>query len=184
MGKMKEFVVYTDGGCSHNPGPGAWAFLIRYGERLYEDSGFEAETTNNRMELMAVIRALDFLQGLRANYASHAPATGLPSPELENKPSSDPKPAGLPSWFFAPVSIYTDSQYVRNGITKWIEGWKARGWHTADKKPVKNQELWETLDSLVQILHPRFFWVEGHAGNPDNERCDTLVRSLIRSKAP
>ncbi|MEN6399620.1 MAG: ribonuclease H [Rectinema sp.] len=176
---MKEFVVYTDGGCSHNPGPGAWAFLIRYGERLYEDSGFEAETTNNRMELMAVIRALNFLQELRANYVNRNP-----SPGLEKEPSAGERTAGLPSWFFAPVSIYTDSQYVRNGITKWIEGWKARGWHTASKNPVKNQELWETLDSLVQILHPRFFWVEGHAGNPDNERCDMLVRSLIKSKAP
>jgi len=163
---MSEFIVYTDGGCSNNPGPGAWAYVIHFGDRYHEDSGFEPETTNNRMELMAVIQALTFLRELK----------------LKTGAAASGSPAG-PRWLSAPVKIHTDSQYVRNGITTWISSWKLRGWKTADKKPVKNQELWTRLDALVQELRPEFFWVEGHAGNPDNERCDSNVRALIKAQA-
>jgi ribonuclease HI len=152
---MREIIVHSDGGCSGNPGPGAWAYVMRYGERLKEDSGFAPETTNNKMELKAVIEALSFLGGRRR----------------EAKPDS--------VWLSSPIRVLTDSQYVKNGVTLWLAGWKAKGWKTADKKPVKNQELWQELDALVSELKPSFAWVEGHAGVPDNERCDALVRAKI-----
>lgn len=152
---MDEIIIYTDGGCSGNPGPGAWAYVMRYRDRIREDSGFAQETTNNRMELEAVIQALSFIWQRRHEVVANSDRT--------------------PSWFLAPVKIHTDSQYVKNGITTWIEGWKARGWKTSARQPVKNQELWMRLDSLVTEIHPEFLWVEGHAGIPDNERCDALV---------
>jgi ribonuclease HI len=152
---MREIIVHSDGGCSGNPGPGAWAYVMRYGERLKEDSGFAPETTNNKMELQAVIEALSFLDGRRR----------------EARPGSD--------WLSSPIHVFTDSLYVKNGVTLWLVGWKAKGWKTADKKPVKNQELWQELDALVAELRPSFAWVEGHAGEPDNERCDALVRAKI-----
>jgi ribonuclease HI len=152
---MLEIIIHTDGGCSGNPGPGGWAYVMRYGERLREDSGFVAETTNNRMELQAVIEALAFLSSRRreAPYGS--------------------------SWLDSPIQVLTDSQYVKNGVTQWLQGWKARGWKTADKKPVKNKDLWEILDTYAMELLPAFAWVEGHAGEPDNERCDALVQLKI-----
>lgn len=165
---MSEIIVHTDGGCSGNPGPGAWAYVMRYGSRLREASGFEADTTNNRMELQAVIQALGYLSGRRRQVAARL-AT---APQNEAK-----KPKTDPEWLSAPISVFTDSTYVKNGITLWLSGWKARGWKTADKKPVKNQELWEMLDALARELRPSFHWVEGHAGEPDNERCDSLVRA-------
>ena len=149
-----------------NPGPGAWAYVMRYGDRLKEDCGYDPQTTNNRMELKAVIEALSFL-------SSRLSLTTVPSDPNPAKPS--------PSWLSSPIHIYTDSQYVKNGVTTWIKSWKLRGWKTADKKPVKNQELWIELDELVQKTAPSFFWVEGHAGNPDNERCDSLVREMVKS---
>ena len=149
---MLEIIVHTDGGCSGNPGPGAWAYVMRYGERLREDSGFVPATTNNRMELQAVIEALAFLSSRRRD-AHHDSG-----------------------WLDSPIRVLTDSQYVKNGVTLWLRGWKARGWKTADRKPVKNQELWEVLEIYVNELQPSFAWVEGHAGEPDNERCDTLVQ--------
>ncbi len=159
---MPDFIIHTDGGCSGNPGPGGWAYVMRYGDRLREDSGFAPETTNNKMELKAVIEALSYLSMIRR----------------DSRPNA--------AWRSSPIRIHTDSQYVKNGITAWVSAWKARGWKTADKKPVKNQELWVVLDELVQELHPEFYWVEGHAGVPDNERCDALVQEAIsrgRSRA-
>ena len=136
---MKEVVVYTDGACKGNPGPGGWGALLRSGEHTKELFGGERLTTNNRMELMAPIEALASL----------------------NQPCV--------------VTIYTDSQYLRNGISTWIHGWKARGWKTADHKPVKNVDLWQRLDALVQQHRVEWQWVRAHAGDPGNERADALA---------
>ena len=132
-------VIYTDGACKGNPGPGGWGAWLRWGEHEKELCGGEALTTNNRMELTAVIEALASLKR-RAN-----------------------------------VSVYTDSEYVRNGITSWIHGWKTRGWRTADKKPVKNTDLWQKLDALAAQHNVQWHWVRGHAGDPGNERADGLA---------
>lgn len=135
--------LYTDGACSGNPGPGGWGVLLRYGEHQKELNGGEKETTNNRMEMMAVI------EGLKALKRSST------------------------------VVVYTDSKYVLDGVTKWLDGWKAKGWKTADKKPVKNQDLWEKLDSALVEHDVTFKWVKGHAGHPENERADYLARAGI-----
>ena len=132
-------VIYTDGACKGNPGPGGWGAWLRWGGHEKELCGGEALTTNNRMELTAVIEALASLKR-RAN-----------------------------------VAVYTDSEYVRNGITSWIHGWKTRGWRTADKKPVKNTDLWQKLDALAAQHHVQWHWVRGHAGDPGNERADGLA---------
>ncbi len=133
--------LYTDGACSGNPGPGGWAYILRHAasgaER--EASGGEGQTTNNRMELMAVI------EGLTA---------------LKRRSS---------------VDLYSDSQYVLKGLKEWMESWKKRGWKTADKKPVKNQDLWEQLDELKAGHEIRFHWIKGHSEHPENERCDELA---------
>jgi ribonuclease HI len=121
--------IYTDGACRGNPGPGGWAALLIFGDREREISGAETLTTNNRMELTAVIRALEALK---------RPVQGR---------------------------LYTDSQYVRQGVLTWLEQWKARGWKTADKKPVKNQDLWQALDDLVHRHELEWHWVKGHSGN-------------------
>ena len=138
---MKHIDIFTDGACSGNPGPGGWGAILRYGEVEKELSGGEALTTNNRMELMAAISALQALK----------------SP--------------------CEVDLYTDSAYVKDGISKWIFGWKKNGWKTADKKPVKNQDLWEKLDALCGQHDIEWHWVKGHAGNVDNERADELART-------
>ena len=141
---MAETVeIYTDGACSGNPGPGGWGVLMRYGVHEKELCGGEPETTNNRMEMMAVIQGLSALK----------------------KRST--------------VHIYTDSKYVMDGINQWMDGWKARGWKTASKKPVKNQDLWQEIDSRVTAHDVTFFWVKGHAGHPENERADELARAGI-----
>jgi len=132
-------VVYTDGACKGNPGPGGWGVLLRWGDHAKELFGGEAQTTNNRMELTAVIEALAALKQR------------------------------------CEVAIYTDSEYVRNGITTWIHNWKQRGWRTADKKPVKNIELWQRLDALASQHDVRWHWVRGHNGDPGNERADELA---------
>lgn len=135
--------IYTDGACRGNPGPGGWAALLQKGEHEKEISGAEALTTNNRMELTAVIRALESLK--------------------------------------QPVEarVFTDSQYVRRGITEWLSAWKARGWRTADKKPVKNQDLWEQLEAVSARHRIEWRWVPGHAGVPGNERVDRLANEAI-----
>jgi ribonuclease HI len=135
--------VYADGACRGNPGPGGWGVLLREGGRERELHGGEAATTNNRMELTAVIRALEAL----------APG--------------------------ARVRVYTDSQYVQKGISAWIHDWKRRGWHTADRKPVKNVDLWMRLDELARGHHVEWHWVRGHAGHPENERADALANKGI-----
>jgi ribonuclease HI len=135
--------IYADGACRGNPGPGGWGALLMYNGRVRELSGAEAATTNNRMELLAVINALRALKRrVRAR-------------------------------------VYTDSQYVRTGITDWLAGWKARGWRTADRKPVKNRDLWEQLDALVAEHELEWHWVRGHSGVPGNERCDQLANAAI-----
>jgi len=159
----ETIVVYTDGGCRGNPGPGGWAYVMRYESRYREAMGAEPATTNNRMELTAVIEALSFLK----------------SRIEEARLAARQKSALPPSWTQAEIHIFTDSQYVRNGMTAWIERWKKNGWKTSGRKPVLNRDLWEKLDALVSQLSPAFEWVEGHAGNPDNERCDALVQMAI-----
>ena len=135
--------IYTDGACRGNPGPGGWAALLSTAGHEKEISGAEALTTNNRMELTAVIRALEALRrSVRAR-------------------------------------VYTDSEYVRRGISEWLPGWKARGWRTAARKPVKNQDLWERLDELSAAHDIEWRWVPGHAGVPGNERADQLANEAI-----
>jgi ribonuclease HI len=133
-------VIYTDGACSGNPGPGGWGAILTAGEHQREICGGEPHTTNNRMEMMAAIKALQALK----------------------------RPCR--------VELHTDSQYLRQGITEWLPGWKARGWKTADKKPVKNDDLWRELDSARARHEVVWRWVKGHAGHPMNERADALAR--------
>ena len=137
--------IYTDGACSGNPGPGGWGAVLLYGEHRREISGASADTTNNRMELTAAIRALEALK----------------------RPTD--------------VALYTDSTYVKDGITRWLPGWKAKGWRTASKSPVKNRDLWEALDALVKRHDVSWHWVRGHAGNAENERADTLAREALKA---
>jgi len=136
---LKTVVIHTDGACKGNPGPGGWGALLEYDGRRKEIFGGEPQTTNNRMELVAVIRALEALT--RA----------------------------------ADVEIYTDSQYVKNGIESWIHGWKRNGGKTSDRKPVKNADLWRELDLLAARHRIRWHWVRGHDDNPGNERADELA---------
>ncbi len=131
--------IYTDGACKGNPGPGGWGALLQFRDREKELFGGEAQTTNNRMELTAVIKALE---ALKRNCR---------------------------------VEIYTDSQYVHKGISEWLRDWKRRGWRTADKKPVKNLDLWQRLDELALTHDVHWRWVRGHAGHPENERADRLA---------
>jgi ribonuclease HI len=135
--------IFTDGACSGNPGPGGWGAILRYHGHERELSGFEPITTNNRMELMAAIAALEALK----------------------RPSR--------------VRLHTDSRYVRDGISTWIHDWKRRNWRTADKKPVKNVDLWQRLATALEPHQVEFIWVRGHAGHPENERADALARGQI-----
>lgn len=131
--------IYTDGACKGNPGPGGWGALLRWGAHERELYGGERSTTNNRMELTAVIRALEALKRRSR------------------------------------VEVYTDSEYVKNGITEWLPNWKRRGWKTADRKPVKNLDLWQALDALAAKHEVHWHWVRGHAGHAENERADALA---------
>ncbi|MDX1900849.1 MAG: ribonuclease HI [Gammaproteobacteria bacterium] len=140
---MKHVHIFTDGACSGNPGPGGWGYLIRYGDHEKTGSGAEADTTNNRMELIAAIRALNVLR----------------------EPCK--------------VDLYTDSQYLQKGITEWMSGWKKKNWRKADKKPVKNADLWQALDELTTRHHIRWHWVKAHNGHLENERVDQLARDAI-----
>ncbi|HXF66372.1 MAG TPA: ribonuclease HI [Burkholderiales bacterium] len=137
---MKGVVeIYTDGACKGNPGPGGWGAVLKYDGRTRELHGGEAMTTNNRMELTAVIRALEALR----------------------------RPCR--------VRLHTDSRYVQQGISTWIRDWKRRGWRTAERKPVKNEDLWRRLDELAGGHEIEWVWVRGHAGDPGNERADALA---------
>ena len=140
MPPRPQVVIHTDGACSGNPGPGGWGVILESGQHRKELKGGEAQTTNNRMELMAAIVALETLKA----------------------PSE--------------VDLYTDSNYLRGGITSWIKGWKKNGWRTADKKPVKNAELWERLEKAALPHVVRWHWVKGHVGHDSNERADELAR--------
>jgi ribonuclease HI len=140
----KPVVIYTDGGCSGNPGPGGWGAILSFAGKEKELKGGEAHTTNNRMELTAAISALEALK----------------------------RPVA--------VELHTDSQYLRQGITAWIERWKANGWRTADGKPVKNVDLWQRLDAARHKHRIAWKWVKGHAGEPGNERADSLAQSVIQ----
>jgi ribonuclease HI len=139
MGEARV-VIHTDGACSGNPGPGGWGAILAFGDREKEIKGGEPMTTNNRMELMAAISALETLK----------------RPCL--------------------VDLHTDSQYLRNGITTWLAQWKNNGWHTYDRKPVKNIDLWQRLDAALARHRVRWHWVKGHAGHDFNERADCLAR--------
>jgi len=143
MAKSGIVEIFTDGACSGNPGPGGWGAVLRWRGHEKEIKGGAAETTNNRMEMMAAIRALESLR----------------------------RPAH--------VRIHTDSTYLRNGITQWIHRWKARGWKTADKKPVKNIDLWQRLEAAMDRHEVEWRWIRGHAGHPENERADQLARDGI-----
>jgi len=140
---VKQVVIYTDGACKGNPGPGGWGALLEYNGRQKPLKGGEALTTNNRMELTAAIMALEALR----------------------EPCS--------------IRLYTDSVYVRSGLLEWMPGWKARGWKTADKKPVKNQDLWQRLDAAAARHQVEWHWVKGHAGDPGNEAADRLANEGI-----
>ena len=144
---MTEVVIYTDGACSGNPGPGGWGVVMQWQGKEKELYGFDPVTTNNRMELMAAIQALEALQ----------------------RPTT--------------VSLHTDSKYLLDGITKWIEGWQRNGWKTAAKKPVKNDDLWRRLVEAMRPHDVRWVWVKGHAGDPGNERADALARRGIEEAA-
>ena len=135
--------IFTDGACSGNPGPGGWGAILRWRGVEKELSGAESPTTNNRMELMAAIGALEALK----------------------RPSA--------------VTLYTDSRYVHDGITRYLKNWQKNGWRTADKKPVKNVDLWQRLDQALHAHEVHWRWVKGHAGHPENERADALARGAI-----
>lgn len=136
---MKTVYLYTDGACKGNPGPGGWGVLMRYGHHKKELFNGEANTTNNRMELTAIIEGLKALKEL------------------------------------CKVIIYTDSQYVKNGMEKWIHNWKRNGWKTSTQNPVKNETLWRELDQLCTYHQIQWRWIKGHAGHPENERADALA---------
>lgn len=141
----KRVEIFTDGACSGNPGPGGWGAVLRCDGVEKELSGGEKSTTNNRMEMMAAIQALEALK----------------------RPTA--------------VDLHTDSTYLRDGITKWIHGWKRNGWKTAAKKPVKNVDLWQRLETALERHDVSWHWVKGHAGHPENERADALARAGVES---
>ena len=140
-----EIEIFTDGACSGNPGPGGWGALLRWKDTEKELSGYEPETTNNRMELMAAIMALESIK--RA----------------------------------ATIRLYTDSNYLKDGVTRWLAGWEKRGWKTADNQPVKNKDLWQRLDAARNPHKIEYIWVRGHDGHPENERVDELARMALRN---
>lgn len=143
MSDTERVQIFTDGACSGNPGPGGWGAILRFRGTEKELKGGEAQTTNNRMEMMAVLVAFNTL----------------------TRPCA--------------VDLYTDSQYVKKGMTEWLRGWKARGWKTADKKPVKNDDLWKALDAAAARHDVAWHWVRGHDGHPENERADALAREGV-----
>ena len=147
MPELADVEIFTDGACRGNPGPGGWAAILRYRDVEKELSGYDPQTTNNRMEMMAAIAGLEALK----------------------------RPCR--------VRLYSDSQYLRDGITKWIHGWKRRDWRTADKQPVKNVDLWQRLDAAAARHVVDWHWVRGHSGHPENERADAIARARIAEES-
>ena len=145
--QRKTIEIFTDGACSGNPGPGGWGAILRYKEHEKELFGYSSQTTNNRMELTAVVEALRAIK----------------------------EPCH--------VILYTDSRYLKDGITGWIHKWKRNNWKTSTKEPVKNKDLWEALDEAAQRHDIEWHWVKGHAGHPENERCDQLARKAIQQRS-
>ncbi|MCK4359340.1 MAG: ribonuclease HI [Candidatus Cloacimonetes bacterium] len=141
---MKQVIIYCDGACKRNPGPGGWAAILKYKKYKKRISGYSPKATSNIMEMTAAIKALE---------------------QLKKK---------------CKVDIFTDSRYMKNGITKWIKNWKKTGWKTSKKEPVKNKELWVQLDELCSRHIVNWFWIKGHSGNPDNEECDMLANNEIK----
>jgi ribonuclease HI len=139
----RTVIIYTDGACSGNPGPGGWGSVLMYKGHRRELSGGQTDTTNNRMEMMAVIKALETLK----------------------------RPCN--------ITLHTDSTYVMKGMTEWLEGWKKRNWRTAGKKPVKNVDLWQRLETAIAEHQVKWVWVKGHSGVPENERADELATQAI-----
>ena len=139
----RTVIIYTDGACSGNPGPGGWGSILMYKGHRRELSGGETDTTNNRMEMMAVIKALEMLK----------------------------RPCN--------ITLHTDSTYVMKGMTEWLEGWKKRNWRTAGRKPVKNVDLWQRLETAIDAHQVKWVWVKGHSGVPENERADFLATQAI-----
>jgi len=139
----RTVIIYTDGACSGNPGPGGWGSVLMYKGHRRELSGGETDTTNNRMEMMAVIKALEMLK----------------------------RPCN--------ITLHTDSTYVMKGMTEWLEGWKKRNWRTAGRKPVKNVDLWQRLETAIDAHQVKWVWVKGHSGVPENERADFLATQAI-----
>ena len=148
MSELTQVELFTDGACSGNPGPGGWGVIMRWKGAEKEMCGGEPHTTNNRMEMMAVIEGLNAMK----------------------RPCE--------------IDVYTDSQYVQKGITEWVHGWKKRGWKTADKKPVKNEDLWKMLDEAAARHQVKWHWVRGHAGHAENERADELARQGLEAARP
>ena len=146
-GNINIVHIFTDGACKGNPGPGGWGAILKYGDHEKELNGYSPDTTNNIMELTAVIEALK----------------SLTSP--------------------CKIILTTDSNYVKNGITEWIHGWKKKGWKTANKKPVKNKDYWQLLDAEVQRHHIEWKWVKGHSGHPENERADELANEAVEANS-
>jgi ribonuclease HI len=149
-------IIYTDGACSGNPGPGGWGWVCLAGGEIREAHGGEAVTTNNRMELLAAVEALQNIS-------------------LRFQDGSLPR---------CPIQVHTDSQYVKNGISTWLASWKKNGWKTAAKAAVKNRDLWERLDAITADTGAKFVWVKGHAGEVWNERCDVLARQGVTEANP
>ena len=141
---MEKIIIYTDGGCRGNPGIGGWGVWLRYGDHDKKLKGSEQNTTNNRMELTAAIKALEAIKSSTI-----------------------------------PIDLYTDSKYVMSGINEWISNWKAKGWRTANKKPVKNVDLWQRLDQMNEKHTVTWYWVKGHSGDPGNEMADLLANQAM-----
>ena len=161
--EQEQVEIFTDGACCGNPGPGGWGAQIRFGKNVKEIYGGEKDTTNNRMELLAAIKGLQLLETIQAGRVFGGPVKGFEELKKSSK-----------------VRIFTDSQYLKNGITEWIHSWKVNHWKGANKKMVKNVDLWKKLDNVIANHNIEWEWIRGHSGNPGNERADQLAQKGIQ----